>query len=141
MKKVLKVFIVWALLPYIVVFLIVPAAAFALGRNSALSTASYWRGQPFTLASCVLQAAVGIAILWIVPITRQVLGMIAGAIVATACVTTAAFVALHLLGGFEQRVDIMVSHMMLWVPSVVAGGYAGIVHAAQGNKRDIHSLA
>ena len=141
MKDILKVFLVWSLLPCVAVFMVVPGLALALGRNSALTTASYWRGQPFTLASCVVQAIVGIAILWRVPTHRKVTGMISGAIVATACVIIAGYVAFRWFGAFEQRVDVIVAHIMLWIPSVVAGCYAGRVHVGQANQPVLHSPA
>jgi hypothetical protein len=131
MASKLKAFAVWLLVPYLVAFIAIPGTLYVLGRNLAFATSRYWKGQPFGLAFCGALALFGTVVLWLLPIRRAWLGMVAGAAFALGGVALSAWLGFTYWGGFEANINIMVGSLLLLIPSGVAGAYAGLLRSRE----------
>lgn len=87
----------------------------------------YMRHLITALLWCIVQGGIGTLILWVLPIRRFWIGMVAGASLGLAYVVVVAKFMMAFYGGFEENIDIFVGSFDLLLPSCWAGAYAGFL--------------
>jgi hypothetical protein len=128
-----KAFAIWLGIPFFSCFAIEPAVGLLFRHNANVARIFHWRNVANLLRTCAIPAALGTAILWLLPIRRAWLGIIVGALVASGGIAVYAWLNMKLFGGFEENVDIFVGALMLSLPSCVAGAFAGFLRAKEAN--------
>ena len=131
-KTQLKAFAIWFLFPYL--FLVAFEIVFELVAQWPHVTASamfhffYWK----TITFCAIEAMIGIAILWLLPIAQRWVEILTGVGLSIVLMVATVIVEVGLFGGFEENVDIFVTAFILAIPSCLASGYAGYLRSRDG---------
>jgi MFS family permease len=79
----------------------------------------------FIGAICIGLAAIGTAVVWVLPVRRVWLGIVGGIIAGAASIALAAWFAMTFYGGFENDIGILLATISLGPGSCLAGAYAG----------------
>ena len=122
----LKAFAIWLAVPYFSYALIVLGLR-VFRSDVALGPIFNWKTQLLLLALCLVAAALGTIVLWMLPIRRRLLGVIAGLVLAVVSLVAEVWFAMTFYGGFEPNAGMYVSGLMLLLPSCLAGTYAGFL--------------
>jgi hypothetical protein len=126
-----KAFAIWLMAPYI--FFGLAAVTMQLSRDHRITLAPLlaWEIQAIVLSPCAITAVIGTIILWVLPIRRAWIGIIAGAVLAVAAIAVWALVEMTFFGGFEKNIGIFLVALTLSPPSCLAGAYAGLVRSRE----------
>jgi len=124
-----KAFVVWFGLPYLLFLLVVPLLMWLHGKPVDLSSELNWKRQALIISICAVPAALGTAILWLLPIRRAAVGILSGAVIAILGILIWAWVQVRFFGGFERNAGTYVLAMLLLVPECLGGGFAGFLRS------------
>src|SRR5579872_4763122 len=101
-KTAFKAFMIWWLFPYLC-FVIFEAVFVFLVRSphttSAVVNSFYWNTELKIIFACAIEALIGTAILWLLPITRRWLGILIGVVASLALTCGTVMVEMKLFGG------------------------------------------
>ncbi|HEY6971509.1 MAG TPA: hypothetical protein VJA94_20030 [Candidatus Angelobacter sp.] len=126
-----KALIIWIIVPYVFDTFVLFAIEAVFSQSVTLAD---WRRWTFdtrhllaALLWCTAQGGIGTLILWMLPVRRFWIGIMAGASLAIAYVVIVARIMMAFFGGFEENIDIFVGSFDLLLPSCWAGAYAGFL--------------
>ena len=125
-----KAFAVWIAVPFLSA-IVVPKAIYRFyGRTDASPEYNLFL-LSFIAAFCIGLAAVGTVVVWVLPVERVWLGIIAGIIAGAGMVGLAAWFAMTFYGGFENNIGIFLAAISFGPGSCLAGAYAGFLRSRE----------
>lgn len=102
-----------------------------LRHDVALASLLQWRAHTYVLAACLVPAGLGTIVLWLLPIRRPWVGIVAGLILASVGIAIWVQLRVTLFGGFEENAGTAAAAKMLLLPSCLAGAYAGFLRSRE----------
>jgi hypothetical protein len=133
-KSSLRAFTIWTLLSYGFGITAAVISQSLLEHGFASRTATAWPIHLTMLVPSLLAASIGVVVLWLLPIRRPAIGLVAGVAIAAVTILTLAMIATGLWGGFEGNIGIFLATATLMFPNVAAGGYAGWLRSKEPPK-------
>jgi len=123
--------LVWTLLPYSFAMGTAIISQSLLEHGFATRMATSWLMHLTMLVPSLLSASMGAVVLWVLPIRRPAIGLLAGVVIAAVTILALAMMATGLWGGFEGNIAIFWATTVLIIPNVAAGAYAGWLRAKE----------
>jgi hypothetical protein len=118
---------IWFASPY--VFYIVSMLVVELHKDVDVAPIFYWKNQIFLLMFCAVPSVFGAAILWRLPISRVLLGIITGILLAGGGVALCTWLVVVLFGDFNANAGFLVTALTVLLPCSSAGAYAGLLRS------------
>ena len=129
MKPKLKGFVVWFIAPYLTLIVLEFLVRWPRTSASAILQSFHWSVEAIILLFCALQAGLGTAVMWLLPIKRPWFGVVLGVCLSIAAVAIWVLVETELAGGFEANIGISITAIVMVVPSCLAAAYVGVLRS------------
>jgi hypothetical protein len=127
----MRAFLIWLFAPFLFYLIVIPGLLLLFRHDVALAPMFHWKNLAYVFAFCATPAVFGSISIFLLPIRRALLGIIAGVIFAFAGVMLCAWLEMSFFGGFEANVGIYVTAVMILLPTCLAGAYIGLLRSKE----------
>ena len=136
-----RAFGIWVAIPYLFVGVIFPGMRLLFRHDLALASWFEWRAHAYLLGACLIPAAAGTIILWLLPLRRTWAGILAGLILAIGGIGLWVAFRLTFFSGFEANAGAVAAAEILLLPCCLAGAYAGFLRSREQQSKAARQVA